>query len=529
MQSLKTLYDTTLHYFRQIAQIPHGSFHTQELFTFLCKECEKLNLSMQTDAARNIHAFKGTPKCCLQGHYDMVCVGVAGENLPIEIYEEEVIDSLQNENPKNHAENPFENPCKKHPQKHLQKRPQKHLQKRFLRAKDSSLGADNGIAIATILTLAKYEENFELLFTNDEEVGMLGAKALELPIRADILLNLDSEDINEIVLGCAGGVDITAKKRLTPENLGDKTKLKAYRVRSFGFKGGHSGIDIHKNRANAIVEFAHFAHSLQESAGEHLFISDIKGGEKRNSIPVALQATLFSTQDLCKLTQTQTPAHQTQAKDFGFEITQDFALTQIESAQTESFGESLGESLEKSPQAQLSKPFFSLDSILKPLLCVHSGVYEVDEGSVTNSLNLSLLNLESENLELCFMARANDDTLLKRAITRLETLFGNFDFEVSASDFYSAWKRTIAPDNPILRALIKQFHAQKIEPKIVQIHAGLECGILQKRLSQLGKNVTILSIGPSIDFPHSIKERLDLQSLEDFIAIVSHFLHELKE
>ena len=506
MQSLKTLYDVTLHYFHQIAKIPHGSFHTQELFAFLLQECEKLNLSVQTDSARNIHAFKGTPKCCLQGHYDMVCVGAAGKNLPIEIYEE-VADSLQNENP-SRAENPFANPHKK----------------RFLRAKNSSLGADNGIAIATILALAKYEENFELLFTNDEEVGMLGAKAMDLPIRADILLNLDSEDINEIVLGCAGGVDITAKKRLIPENLTNKTSLKAYRVRSFGFKGGHSGIDIHKNRANAIVEFAHFAHSLQESAGERLFISDIKGGEKRNSIPVALQATLFSTQDLCAI-----QAQQTQAKNFGFEITQDSVFTQMQSSQIQSFEESLGEILEKSPQVQLSKSLFSLDSVLKPLLCVHSGVYEVEGGNVIESLNLSLLGLESENLELCFMARANDDTLLKRATTRLEMLFGSFNFEVSMSDFYSAWKRTIALDNPILRTLIKQFHTQKIEPKIVQIHAGLECGILQKRLSQLGKNVTILSIGPSIDFPHSIKERLDLQSLEDFIAIVSHFLHELKE
>lgn len=510
MQSLKTLYDTTLHYFHQIAKIPHGSFHTQELFAFLYKECEKLNLSVQTDSARNIHAFKGTPKCCLQGHYDMVCVGVAGENLPIEVYEEEVADSLQDENPKSRAENPFGNPHKK----------------RFLRAKNSSLGADNGIAIATILALAKYEENFELLFTNDEEVGMLGAKAMDLPIRADILLNLDSEDINEIVLGCAGGVDITAKKCLTPENLANQTNLKAYRVRSFGFKGGHSGIDIHKNRANAIVEFAHFAHSLQESAGERLFISDIKGGEKRNSIPVALQATLFSTQDLCAI---QTQAHQTQAKNFGFEIMQDSTFTQMQSSQIQSFGESLGEILEKSPQVRLSKSLFSLDSVLKPLLCVHSGVYEVEGENVIESLNLSLLDLKSGNLELCLMARANDDTLLKRAITRLEMLFGSFNFEVSMSDFYSAWKRTIALDNPILRTLIKQFHAQKIEPKIVQIHAGLECGILQKRLSQLGKNVTILSIGPSIDFPHSIKERLDLQSLEDFIAIASRFLHELKE
>ncbi|MGI0439431.1 peptidase dimerization domain-containing protein [Helicobacter himalayensis] len=492
MQSLKTLYNTTLHYFYQIAQIPHSSYHTQELFAFLCKECEKLNLNVQTDSARNIYAFKGAPKCCLQGHYDMVCVGVAGENLPIEIYEEEVADSLQNENLSVEA--------------HLQK-----SKKRFLRAKDSSLGADNGIAIATILALAKYEENFELLFTNDEEVGMLGAKALELPIRANILLNLDSEDINEIVLGCAGGVDINVKKHLTPENLANQTKLKAYRVRSFGFKGGHSGIDIHKNRANAIMEFAHFAHSLQESAKTHLFISDISGGEKRNSIPVALQATLFSTQDLCALAQTQI---QTQ-KDFGFEITQDSASTQ-------------GESLDESSQT-LSKPLFNLDSLLKPLLCVHSGVYELEDEYVIDSLNLSLLGLKNENLEFCFMARANDDILLKRMITRLETLFGNFNFEISMSDFYSAWKRTIALDNPILRTLIKQFHAQSIEPKIAQIHAGLECGILQKRLSQLGKNVTILSIGPSIDFPHSIKERLDLQSLEDFIAIVSRFLHELKE
>ena len=131
----------TLEYFGKIASIPHPSYDTTLLFEFLLQECEKLGAQVSVDEAHNIHLLKGNPKCCLQGHYDMVAVGEAREKKPLELYEE-----AQGE-------------------------------RRFLRARDSSLGADNGVAIALCLALANKYDDIECLFTNDEEVGMLGAKA----------------------------------------------------------------------------------------------------------------------------------------------------------------------------------------------------------------------------------------------------------------------------------------------------------------------------------------------------------------
>lgn len=154
--------------FQQLCQIPHKSYHTQEMFAFLSGFCQRYGYEVKIDEAKNIYASKtNKPKLCLQAHYDMVGVGEADLLKPLEIY----IDG------------------------------------QYVRAKNSSLGADNGAAIAVILELIEANADIEVLFTNNEEVGLDGANALSLPIRSNFLLNLDSEFFGEIIVGCAGGFD----------------------------------------------------------------------------------------------------------------------------------------------------------------------------------------------------------------------------------------------------------------------------------------------------------------------------------
>lgn len=458
------MYQKVLAYFSQICAIPHGSFHTQELFLYLTKTLENLGFIVSSDEAYNIYAKKvdsqnTKPVCCLQGHYDMVCVGYAAQNLAIQTYEEDI-----------------------------QGVP-------YLRAKDSSLGADNGIALACMLALGERMSNFEVLITNNEEVGMLGAKNLHILIESDVLLNLDSEDIHEIVLGCAGGVDINATLHLNPCM---KTFDEMFVIRSHGFVGGHSGVDIHKNIPNAIVEFAHF---LMDKSVQ---ILALRAGEKRNSIPVGVECVVYGDKDLCAYEN----AH--------------FSITRIESRE---HLESLGISIQQTHKVYESK------EILLPIIALHSGVYEIESStkSVVDSLNLSCVHLQDGVLTFELFARANDDTKLVRMQRRIHALLGAFGFGVAYSDFYSAWQRSISDDDALLAILLGLYEANGITPHITQIHAGLECGVLGQRLRELQKpNATkILSIGPTIEFPHSTKERLNLESLRAFVTILQGTLQAL--
>lgn len=458
------MYQKVLAYFAHICAIPHGSFHTRELFSYLTQELENLGFEVRSDKAHNIYAKKldsthNKPVCCLQGHYDMVCVGTAAHKAPIETYTEQLGDT------------------------------------QYLRARDSSLGADNGIALACMLALGEKMSNFEVLITNNEEVGMLGAKDLQMLIESDVLLNLDSEDINEIVLGCAGGVDINARSHPTPTC---RIYPHAFVIRSQGFVGGHSGVDIHKNIPNAIVEFAHFL------IDKPVQILSFRAGEKRNSIPVGVECVVLADENFCKYANTM------------------FAITPLKSsAQLESTTQS-----ESSAQSPAYAP-----EILSPIIALHSGVYEIESSSksVIDSLNLSCARLQDGALELDLFARANDDDKLERMQRRIYTLLGAFGMSVESSDFYSAWKRNINDDDEILDTLKQLYGANGITPHITQIHAGLECGILGQRLHDLHKPspTKILSIGPTIDFPHSTKERLNLNSLRAFVAILEGIVQHL--
>lgn len=420
--------------FEEISKIPHCSHDTDKLFDYICKFCQNTGYKIKTDSAKNIYAYSKKPKLCFQSHYDMVCVGEASHKKGLKLY----------------------------------------TQEGFLKAKDSSLGADNGIGVATQLYLMQKYTDLEFLFTSNEEVGLLGAKDLEVCISSDYLINLDSECFGEIVLGCAGGYDGEVTFRL--EKL-QKEYKNTYKITSRGFKGGHSGIDIHKNIPNAIISTMKFLENIEYG------IFSINGGEKTNSIPVFIEAIISTDENL--------------------KSNENFLI--------EEFKEKV--------------MFYKSKCIRDFILNLKSGVREMQDNEVIDSLNISLIHTQNEEIKISLMGRANIKTLLEKNSQEVYNLAKKISSEakITLSDFYPPWQRSLSDDDEFLNIVKKAFKNNSI--KICQIHAGLECGILAERFEKMGKgNVKMLSIGPTILNPHSINEKLDLNSFEAFLEVLEYLL-----
>ena len=479
-----------LNLFYQISQIPHPSGQTKDLQKFLVDFLESCKCEIQTDSAGNIHALKGTPHIIFQAHYDMVLVG------------QKIAPFVENG---------------------------------FLKSRDSSLGADNGIAVATLLHFAKTRENIEILLTNDEEIGMVGAKNLNLQTHSKTMINLDSECVNEICVGCAGGFDADialdsplhfchCEAREAQRSNSKNTAF--YELQAHNFKGGHSGIDIDKNIPNAIVELLWALESLREKC--KFEIVEICGGEARNAIPINARAViavnvakqgkaevfLVNSVDchdlpLANLAMTHNnaksrhcEAHEVQRSNPNH--------TNLNKTKINAPKENIDLS-KKLPHITIKKlESYSIDSrpnplpsaIIPHLLRLHNGIYAIENGSVTSSLNFSLISNES----LKIMIRANSAELLRRHETRLKALFGA---NVALSGFYSAWEREPSGNSAILARLQELYAKHRISHKIVQIHAGLECGVLKQKCDLR----EVVSIGPTILHPHSKNEALDLESV----------------
>jgi dipeptidase D len=309
----------------------------------------------------------------------------------------------------------------------------------YLRAKESSLGADNGIGVAIMLALLEREDNIECLFTNDEEIGLVGAFGLELEIESPYLLNLDSED-ESIYIGCAGGVDAVykypAKKEIKRGFVGE--------VEIKNLPGGHSGVDIHKNIPNAIKELLKGVNELVE----------IRGGERRNSIATTAKAKVFYE------------------SKFGSEV--------------EVFEKEFVEFLKSLPHGVLE--------------------FDFEFDVVSKSVNFAIV----ENERVVLSLRANSNKKLNELKEYIKS-FGDFDFEGE----YPAWK----PEVSRLAEILKEISG--FEYKV--IHAGLECGVLSEKL----KNVSIASIGPVIENPHSVQERVKKESVVKIINIINELLKRI--
>ncbi|TQR60958.1 M20/M25/M40 family metallo-hydrolase [Campylobacter troglodytis] len=413
--------------FKTLSQIPHCSFDTALMRDFLSKFSKEQGFKTSIDKIGNIHCVKGKPTVCLQSHYDMVCMGEAPK---IELFEEDG----------------------------------------FLRANNSSLGADNGIGVAIMMQMMKEFENLECLFTNDEEVGLLGANALEHTLLSKQLLNLDHELENEVVIGCAGGVDIRAvKKPHYEEGFG-----RVYELEALNFKGGHSGIDIIKDTPNAIKEMANF---ITKNEG---VVIEFKGGERLNSIAKYANALVFFKKEPNK--------------------TENIACKFI------------GE----------KRAFFCKESkeILAAINAFSQGVRGYDQklGIVKASINLSLLSWDEKDISLDLYARANTLDALQRLEFETRTLFESFNFDLSSSNFYAPWE---GEENEFSQKVLNALKSKFEDARILAVHAGLECGIIEKK-----QELLCASIGPNIFNPHSTDERCELASVAKIGEVVRLILQE---
>ncbi|BCD59857.1 MULTISPECIES: M20/M25/M40 family metallo-hydrolase [unclassified Nitratiruptor] len=405
-----------LELFKTITSIPHCSGNTEALRSFITDFAKKQGFTVRTDSAGNILCFKSKRELVFQAHYDMVCVGNAPK---IEIVEKDG----------------------------------------YLMAKNSSLGADNGIGVAMMLSLMQEGIEAEYLFTNDEEIGLVGAIHLELPLQAKKMINLDSEEFGKVYVGCAGGADIIATKTLEPVTV---KKSYFYHVQAKNFPGGHSGVDIDKDIPNAIKEFAFFA--------KDALVVNLTAGERRNSIPVHLKAVIATNKEL--------------------QSTQYFDVQLAESQQ-------------------------NAYRIIGDLCGYTHGVrgWEKTFGIPKVSANMALADVEKGICTIQCSVRANSDEELHRIIEENRCYFENLGYKVEVSGQYPAWKPQITP---LAQEIAKKYEklTQNVEYKA--IHAGLECAIFAQKFPSM----QIVSIGPDIEYPHSVHERVRLDTIEPLYKLI---------
>lgn len=508
MTSIKQYTQSILNIFCQLTTIPHGSYNTQEMAAFLKSFAKSHNYKVKVDSLGNMLFAKenANPKVCFQCHYDMVCVGVAAQNLALKLMQT--------------------------------RRRRNNKYQTWLKAQDSSLGADNGMGMAIMMFFMQQGVSAEFLFTNNEEVGMIGAKGLAIPIQSKLLINLDSEVLGEITISCAGGFDLNYQSEF--ETIQIPPNYHYYILQSRNFAGGHSGLDINNpapNYQNAILESAKF---LQNALNKYdkkipLYIINWKGGEKRNSIPMNSKLIVASEQKL------------------NIETNEFFTFEELKEQQNEL--------LDKTNEVFLQTPSgIDFEILHNHLLDLQIGVLDMSGRLVQNSRSLSHISFANGNLELAFMGRANTNQFLESNLADLKKLLSipqpcqNEDsIQIKVREYYPPWekqdksisssfcsKRTQKPQSPdepytlkgILRSMCLSMKTYikplAIKPKIVELHAGLECGILLQRFEAMGlSDIIALSIGPSINAPHSINEEVWIESAGIVVAILQDFMEKL--
>ncbi|MFA7085840.1 MAG: aminoacyl-histidine dipeptidase [Aliarcobacter sp.] len=345
-----------------------------------------------------------------------------------------------------------------------------------LKAIDSTLGADNGIGCSYMIALMYENFDGEFLFTSDEEIGLIGANALNLPINSKYMLNLDSEEEGKICIGCAGGVDIIAKnsnKKIVP-NI---KNLDLYEISISNLAGGHSGVDIDKNIPNAIKLIVK---AIKECEGKLL---DINGGERINSIPANVKAIIASkktpqkTHDNMKIERINTKSEHLNIYD---------------------------------------------DEIINFLYNFENGVRDFNKelNVVQDSINLALIKTNIDEIVIEFSARSMNNENLKELKEKTKKELINNNFSVETYGKYPAWSPDINDFTSKVFNIYKTFNTNA---SLEAIHAGLECAIFKDKFPDL----KIASIGPTIKFPHSKKEFVYKKSVENVFEVVKKIANSI--
>ncbi len=368
----------------------------------------------------------------------------------------------------------------------------------WVRARGTTLGADNGLGVAAIMAILQSKNiehpAIEALFTIDEETGMTGAKELdETILNGEILLNLDTEEDDEIGIGCAGGIDITASKTYTEEKPAEGSL--AYLITIKGLNGGHSGMDIYKGLGNANKLMNRILYNGNQKT--NLQIASIMGGGLRNAIPRESVATI------------------TIAKN-DYEVFHR-AYNQVRKAIKEEYHtleENLQISLEEvhTPESVMSVEL--TQAFIKTIYAAHNGVYRMSpdiDDLVETSNNIARVEGKEGTIEVQCLTRSSVKSGKDDLTNNLTAAFELGGFSVKTSGEYPGWKPN--PDSAILKVVDKIYQQQNGErAEVAACHAGLECGIL---LSHYPK-MDMVSFGPTIRGAHSPDERASISSTQKF-------------
>ncbi|MGO1585519.1 aminoacyl-histidine dipeptidase [Mesonia sp.] len=378
----------------------------------------------------------------------------------------------------------------------------------WVRAKGTTLGADNGLGVATIMAILESKEiehpSLEALFTIDEETGMTGAKNLDNSILdGEILLNLDTEEDDEIGIGCAGGIDLTAKK--TYKTQAPAANSKAFKVTVKGLNGGHSGMDIIKGlgNANKIMNRVLF-----EGAKAEMQVAKINGGGLRNAIPRESNAVVVVTEKDLKEFKSAVESITKAIKEEYVTLEPNL---EVEVKDTEM------------PAEVMSVKDQSL--LLKTITAAHNGVFRMSpaiEGLVETSNNVAKVSVENGKMEVMCLTRSSVESGKWNLANTLESTFELGGFEVDLSGDYPGWSPN--PNSSILKVVEKLYVKQNgEEADVAACHAGLECGILGSHYPEMD----MVSFGPTIRGAHSPDERASISSTQKFWKFTLAALKEI--
>jgi dipeptidase D len=367
----------------------------------------------------------------------------------------------------------------------------------WVTADGTTLGADNGIGVAAIMGLLASKDiphpPLEALFTIDEETGMTGAQELEEGILdAEIMLNLDTEEDDELDIGCAGGVDISATGKYNEIAVPDD--YKAYKIHVKGLTGGHSGMDIHLYRGNANKIMNRL---LYKGAEKGLEVSSIHGGGLRNAIPRESEAIVLVPKK-----------DEKEILDSLHKLAQ---LIKTEQEKQDPNLEILFEEIEK-PATMMSP--HDKERLLKTIYGAHNGVYRMSpdmEDLVETSNNVAQVIVGNGDIRIENLTRSSVESTKEDLANALKSVFELGGLEVKMAGSYPGWKPN--PNAQILSVmtdLYKKMYGE--EPKVVACHAGLECGIIKSHYP----NMEMISFGPTIQGAHSPDERVNIESVNKF-------------
>lgn len=460
--------------FHSLTQIPRPSGKKEEVSAFLAQYGRSLGLETIVDSIGNViirkpasPGYENHPGVILQGHMDMVPQKNSDtifnfETDPIEAY----IDG------------------------------------EWVTAKGTTLGADNGIGVAAAMAIladkSVVHPPLELLVTVDEETGMYGAFALEGGLlQGKILLNLDSESEGELYVGCAGGVDTTAKFHYTPVDVEEGDV--AIKVSVLGCKGGHSGCDIHLQRANANKLLFRF---LKDAvANFEARLATVEGGSLRNAIPREASAVIT------------VPAEGVdEVMDLVAEY-EDLFVTEYDGVK-----DNIRFTAEEVTCPTTELPEDVQDFLIHAITACPHGVYRVIPEMpdvVETSNNLAMLTTADNCITVMCLTRSSVESRKEELQEIIQSVFALAGAEVEFSGSYPGWKPNL---NSRILGVMQDVYKQEFNatPRIIIIHAGLECGIIGRNYP----GMDMISFGPTIKYPHSPDERVNIPSVEKFY----HFL-----